>query len=444
MRRPSPPHPELNERAAALKLLPIVSELLDALETYISRLGNDRGASARIARSSHYGLFEPPVRLLRETWRSQEPLVHDEQVRALFRELPFQAQLGTLKRLHDSNKDEWDEIVFDMQNSARRLDAGLRRLAAAPSREPEETGFRVPGFDLEERIGEGGFGEVWRGRERSPLATLRAIKLLRPIVAERTAEERFRRESRALIDLNHRATVRYVSSGWTEDVTQTPFLVMELVSGERLTVLASNMEFRARVMAICEILDGVEYVHTCGVYHRDVKPSNILIRKDGQPVLVDFGLVSFADLDSDLTNASLGSPGYVPPEVSADPKASRGPNHDIFSAGVCLYEVLSGRRPNIQDYRPLTDYSEELDGLDLIVRKALASVAERFQSAAAFAMALRAWLEGERPNLEGPYLSQIKTRPFRELLIEADSALHHGLFRAGIGARAWLVAVPRA
>jgi serine/threonine protein kinase len=419
---------ETREREALLALIPIVFELMEGLETYATRLGDDRGVTARIVRSSHFGLLEPPVDRLYERWRADEPKIHNSEIRRLFRDLRFRQQVDTLRALSNSNETEWDETVTDMQASARRLDAALRSAAGSPARESSDTDVDVPGFTLVEKIGAGGYGEVWRAQERSPLKTTRAVKLLRPspFLQDQNAAERFLREARALIELNHRAIVHYVSTGWTEGSDRTLYVVMEMVSGSPLRDCATTLAPQAKIMAMAEVLDGLEYAHSSRVFHRDVKPSNILIRNDGQPVLVDFGLVSFADLDSDLTNATLGSPGYIPPEVSADPRASRGPNHDIFAAGITLYEILAGIKPNIQEYRSLTEYGDELEGLDSVVLKALAKATDRFSTALDFASALRAWLDGAQPDFGNPDLSRIRTDPFRRQLVEAEGALSQG------------------
>ena len=237
---------------------------------------------------------------------------------------------------------------------------------------------------------------MFKGTDHGPVPLVRAVKILDsgPFEDGDEGRGRFRRECEALATLDHRAVASYVTSGWTEDEPPLPFIVMEYVDGEQLRDAASRLEFAARVALIIEILDGLEHAHSRGVLHRDVKPSNIVVRRtDAQPLLVDFGTAYVFDtIDTKtLTRATVGSLGYIPPEVLAEP-THRSPTHDVFSVAVTLYEILAGRRPVVGAYQSLGDVLPALRGLDQIVQRGIAPEAERYASAGECQSALESWL----------------------------------------------------
>jgi serine/threonine protein kinase len=252
--------------------------------------------------------------------------------------------------------------------------------------------YTVPGYELvEPPIGEGGFGRVYKACERSNLALLRAVKVIdpSPFQDRQKALDRFKREAEALSSLDHRAIIRYVASGVTEGDPGHFYLVTEFVEGTpfRSEAGLGDVGF---VEKMAEILDALGYAHQNGIIHRDVKPSNLMIRaSDGQPIVLDFGLVLFLDEHAaPLTTRYAGSMGYVPLEVQSGEQKS-SVNHDIFSCAVTLYEALAGRRPDIQNPEPLSSIRPELASLDPVVRQGLAPAASRFKTASEFASALR-------------------------------------------------------
>ena len=164
---------------------------------------------------------------------------------------------------------------------------------------------------------------------------------------------------------------------------------MEFVEGEPFRSELGLPDADA-IEKMAEVLDALGHAHTMGIIHRDIKPKNILIRtRDGQPVIVDFGLSWFPEVDAvALTTRYAGSIGYIPTEVQSGEQKS-SVNHDIFSCAVSLYEILAGRRPDIQSLQPLSSFRPELAAIDPIIRQGLAPAAQRFKSAGAFASALR-------------------------------------------------------
>lgn len=256
---------------------------------------------------------------------------------------------------------------------------------------------RVPGFVLFERRGSGGFGEVFRAEDASPFKAPGAVKIItgHPFLTEADPGERFLREAEAVRRLAHKGIVRYLSSGWTNDKRPFPFLAMEFIEGVGLRDWAVQKPFVERIGAVIEILDAIEYAHSQGVLHRDVKPSNAIVRtSDGQVILVDFGLsyVFEGQSSNDLTSRYVGSVGYIPEEVLANPRL-RTRLHDVYSCGVTAYELCAGQLPTPRTYKPLAAVHESLSALDALIIRALAPANQRFQTAKAFADDLRAWRE---------------------------------------------------
>ncbi|MBV8757101.1 MAG: protein kinase [Deltaproteobacteria bacterium] len=258
--------------------------------------------------------------------------------------------------------------------------------------------FEVPGFDLLDPLPAGASGEVYRAKENWDGGIERVVKIFvpHPFADDHDPEPRFRSEVQALYRLQHRAVVRYVTSGVLLSPRRAFYLVMEWVNGDRLSNRYQSMPFDTRVQTMIEILGGLHHAHQAKIFHRDVKPSNIMIREsDGQAVLVDFGLAYLVgdELDDDRTRQVLGTPGYIPPEVANNPKLSRDPRHDVFQAGVTLYEILVGRLPR-ENYITVESINPRLAALDPILQRAMSPLPEtRYQSAQEFAQALAAWIE---------------------------------------------------
>lgn len=256
--------------------------------------------------------------------------------------------------------------------------------------------YEFDGLEALERLGEGGFGEVYLCSDAALPTRHVAVKVLNPsaFVGEADPERRFVREVESLFRLKHRAIVTFHGTGVTRSEPARRCLIMDYVPGEVLSKAATAMDFSQKAETVVEILDALEHAHSEGVLHRDMKPSNVIIRRtDGQPVIVDFGFAYVWDgFSSDtLTSYAPGSLGYIPAEVAADPK-HRAATHDVYSAGVILYEIIAGKRPNIQRYEDLTNVAGDLAGVDFVVRKALAPEPERYQTAADFRDSLREWL----------------------------------------------------
>ncbi|MFB7379465.1 protein kinase [Kitasatospora purpeofusca] len=280
-------------------------------------------------------------------------------------------------------------------------------------------------YTLTERIGGGGMGAVWRA-EDSVLGRPVAVKILHPaLLADVMFAERFRREARMLALLDHPGIVDVHDYGEEEppdaDGDRLAYLVMELVDGRPLDrVLAADGAFPpARALGLlAEALDALHAAHRRGIVHRDVKPSNLMLRADGRVTVTDFGIArSMAGTRLTASHAVIGTALYMAPE-QAEGKAVT-PAVDLYAIGVVCYELLVGRPPFTGGgmlevaLKHLREPAPELPGdippaVRAFVATALAKdPGERFADAAAMAAAARAAADGEgSPALPAPAVAK--------------------------------------
>jgi serine/threonine protein kinase len=191
----------------------------------------------------------------------------------------------------------------------------------------------IPGYGLEQEIGEGGFAKVYRARELGALPRTVAIKVLKRGMDTERILERFSVERRVLASLDHPNIATALAAGETEDLR--PYVVMELVDGPDLVRHAQehSLPLERRLRLFLDVCRGVQYAHQYGVIHRYLKPSNVLVAEvDGRPTprIIDFGIAKALDPGaaefSELVNPTLpgqplGTPAYMSPEqleVEAD------------------------------------------------------------------------------------------------------------------------------
>ncbi len=215
---------------------------------------------------------------------------------------------------------------------------------------------RLGSYRLEEKIGQGGMGEVWRASHRY-LARPAAVKLVRPVhlstmvVQRETVLERFLREARATAVLGSVHTVRIFDFGVSDDGSF--YLAMELLEGIDLQSLVNRFgpQPAGRVRDILlQVCDSLAEAHDKGLIHRDIKPGNIMLCRQGRGVdvakVLDFGIVSLASEPTDgrltRTGALLGTPAFAAPEMLSDGRAD--PRSDLYSLGCVAYWLLAGRR----------------------------------------------------------------------------------------------------
>ncbi|HEX3764191.1 MAG TPA: protein kinase [Kofleriaceae bacterium] len=235
-----------------------------------------------------------------------------------------------------------------MDEADDSVDALIRAAAAAP---PIPISNRLGDrFELVRRLGEGTFGVVYEAEDRRDGKRV-ALKMLRDPRAEWI--HRFKREFRALRDLRHRNLVALeelfcVGERW--------FFTMELLSGASIIDYTRGAgrgsafdETRLR-SAFRQLMDGLAAFHAGGRVHRDVKPSNVLVTRDGRVVLLDFGLATDASRDDALASAVVGTPAYMAPEQARG--RAVGAAADQYAAGIMLLEMLTGHRPDRAGYGP--------------------------------------------------------------------------------------------
>ncbi|HEX6700540.1 MAG TPA: serine/threonine-protein kinase [Gaiellaceae bacterium] len=199
-------------------------------------------------------------------------------------------------------------------------------------------------YTLDRTLGRGGMASVYLGRD-AQLERRVAVKLLDPSVArDDELRRRFARESRLAARLSHPNVVAVFDAG--EDAGR-PFIVMEYVEGETVADMLRRRgplppEEAAEIAA--QTSAGLTHAHAHGLVHRDVKPQNLLVARDGRVKVADFGVARGEDT-SRLTQAGtlLGTAAYLSPEQAAG--AEIGPRSDLYSLGAVLYELLSGRTP---------------------------------------------------------------------------------------------------
>jgi hypothetical protein len=207
---------------------------------------------------------------------------------------------------------------------------------------------QVPGYELLERLGRGGMGDVFRARQGS-LGRIVALKLLRPdLSAAGWLPERFEQEARTMAVLRHPNVVTVHDCVRLDDGRVA--IVMEFIGGgtlrDRLHAAPGGLPLAQALPWAREIADGLHAAHSAGVVHRDIKPDNVLIDGAGTARVSDFGL-AFSGGETrtryTMTGAAAGTPGYMPPEIwRGEPADARS---DIFSFGALLYEMLTGRLP---------------------------------------------------------------------------------------------------
>lgn len=212
-------------------------------------------------------------------------------------------------------------------------------------------GTELGGYRIEGVLGEGGMGVVYRALDTKLNRTV-AVKLLSSNLADATARRRFQREAQTASSLNHPHVLTVHDAG---EIGERQYLVTEFVDGGTLRDWGriQKRDWRQVVELLVGVADGLATAHDAGILHRDVKPENILVAKNGYAKLADFGLAKLADDGSDATRTITGHktrPGMVmgtiaylsPEQAAGNPLDARS---DIFSFGVVLYELLAGRRP---------------------------------------------------------------------------------------------------
>ena len=201
-------------------------------------------------------------------------------------------------------------------------------------------------FQLRERLGDGGFGQVFRAYDPR-LDRDVAVKVLKQPNPSERIMERFFREARAVARLDHPNIVAVHDAGFDNGRC---WVAYQLVGGRPLWWYRDHHRMDAATVArtIRTLADALDHSHHMGVVHRDLKPANVLMDEQGRPRLIDFGLARRFDFESDLTRegAIVGTPAYMSPEQALGQSRQVDERSDVYSLGVIFYELLYGRRPD--------------------------------------------------------------------------------------------------
>lgn len=218
----------------------------------------------------------------------------------------------------------------------------------------ERSGDRIGRYKLLQVIGEGGCGVVYMAEQEEPVRRRVALKIIKMGMDTKSVVARFEVERQALAMMDHPNIAKVLDAGAT--LTGRPYFVMELVRGIRVTEYCdqNNLPTEDRLKLFIQVCRAIQHAHQKGVIHRDIKPSNILVTlHDGVavPKVIDFGIAKATD--QRLTDKTLftefqsfiGTPAYVSPEQAEMSGLDMDTRSDIYSLGVLLYELLTGKTP---------------------------------------------------------------------------------------------------
>jgi serine/threonine-protein kinase len=255
---------------------------------------------------------------------------------------------GDCPELLDEVRERWREF--------RLIDAAVDELLPCDQTAPDlgaatpvPTAIdlpQVPGYEVEEVLGRGGMGVVFKARQLV-LDRVVAVKML-PAGPFAGPQElgRFRRETSALASLRHPNVVQVYDAG---DVDGRPYFAMEFIEGDSLARKLAGTPHPARQTAelLATLAAAVDVAHRAGIVHRDLKPANVLLTADGTPKISDFGLARRLGGGDGLTRtgAAVGTPSYMAPEQAQGEVGAIGPHTDVYALGAVLYECLTGRPP---------------------------------------------------------------------------------------------------
>jgi eukaryotic-like serine/threonine-protein kinase len=279
-------------------------------------------------------------RQVREVFDNAIALSGDERAAYLSQvcsdDVELHAEVKSLLRSHQ------DAGSVFLKNPAVDLRSLMPDAGSAASR----VGLRIGVYQIAEEIGRGGMGEVYRAvRADGQYDKQVAIKLVRVGFDTSFVLERFRHERQILASLDHPNVAHLYDGGTTED--SAPYLVMELIDGTPIDQYCENHQLGIpdRLLLFNQVCSAVQYAHQRLVIHRDIKPNNILVTTEGIPKLLDFGIAKILDPSSGAETTLVRSmtPEYASPEqIRGEPITTAT---DVYSLGVVLYKLLTGRSP---------------------------------------------------------------------------------------------------
>lgn len=369
-----------------------------------------------------------------------EGSAYDEQMALLLTELTDRAQRGERVDLEEECRKHPDfsaelRSLWGAVMVAQVAGSDSAAATVAPQRSEYPSGSiqlpsRFGDYELLQELGRGGMGIVYRARQLS-LGREVALKLmLRGQHATQADRDRFQAEAMAVAKLDNPHIVPVYEVGESDG---TPYFSMKYIAGGTLARRLADgpMPSREAAQLLATVARTIHFAHTRGILHRDLKPSNILIDEEGEAHITDFGLAKqIADHASlTRTGAVLGTPAYMAPEQAAGDRGQVGPASDVYSLGVILYHMLTGRPPFQgttpvdtvlmvleQDPVPPRMLNPKADrDLEMICLRCLQKPTDlRYSTAAALADDLEAYLNDESISARSGRFAQVVAGWMRE------------------------------
>src|SRR5215471_15789366 len=315
---------------------------------------------------------------------------------------------------HEDLRRQVEQLLVAHREAGTFIETPVAALATSvveDAKTHSPVGHTIANYEILEEIGRGGMGVIYRARHTHSRRIVALKRLVSYHADSRETLERFRREAEAAASLDHPNILPIYDVGQADD--GLPFFSMKYATGGSLQKpgAALRNEPRECVRLVAKIARAVQYAHTHGVLHRDLKPGNILLDGSGEPFVSDFGLAKWLDTNTDLTRTLtiFGTPGYIAPEQARGPSAKLTPTADVYSLGAILFDLLAGRPPFLGEHAlaVIQQASDEsapklrslvptLDrDLETICARCLEREPQaRYRSAVDLAVDLERWLEG--------------------------------------------------
>ncbi len=382
--------------------------------------------------------MSPSPELTPERWR---------QIKAVFGEVdsaPVEDRDAMLERLcyGDGPLREEVERLLSNQSVGSLIHRAIAEQAGSLNRTmPRQERFGP--YQLVRRIGQGGMGAVFEALRVDDFRKKVALKIIKQGFDSDFARAHFQLERQLLAAIEHPYVARLLDGGETED--GSPYLVLEFVEGEPIDQYAARLDQTSRLQLFLKVCEAVDHAHRNMVIHRDLKPANILVTAAGEPKLLDFGIAKLLDPGATLTQTGLSAltPGYASPEQVSGKAISAAT--DVYSLGVILYQLLTGRRPYVVEAGAPVELARVIcvdppkppglrNDLDHILLMALRKEPERrYATVRQFADDIERWLE-HRPVVARPDSVSYRASRFlrRNWVAAAAAALVIGSLTAGL------------